>query len=74
MAIYCDHPAAAKCTHTLQACAPYCKLAPENETKKSYSVLPVSCILNGDFMIAGGGRFWALLLSQEQKIYSQMQY
>ena len=53
--------------------APSFTLAPENETK-SYSVLPVSCILNGAFMIPGGGRFWALLSPQEQKIYSQMQY
>jgi hypothetical protein len=52
--------------------APSFTLAPENETK-SYSVLPVSCILNGAFMIPGDGRFWALLSPQEQQIYSQMQ-
>lgn len=53
--------------------APSFTLAPQNETK-SYSVLPVSCIINGAFMIPGGGRFWALLSPQEQKIYSQMKY
>jgi hypothetical protein len=53
--------------------APSFTLAPENETK-SYSVLPVSCILNGAFMIPGGGRFWALLSPLEQKIYSKMKY
>ena len=52
--------------------APSFTLASQNETK-SY-ILPVSCILNGAFMIPGGGRFWALLSPQEQKIYSQMQY
>ena len=36
--------------------APSFTLAPQNETK-SYSVLPVSCIINGAFMIPGGGRF-----------------
>ena len=48
---------------------PSFKLTP-NEHTKSYSILPISCIVNGAFMVPGGGRFWALLSPKEHKRYA----
>ena len=48
---------------------PSFKLAP-NENTKSYSILPISCIVNGALIVPGGGRFWALLSPKEHKRYA----
>lgn len=47
-------------------------LAPEHITT-SYSVLPVSCVCNGAFMVpTAGNRFWVLLSPLESKNYNNM--
>ncbi len=48
---------------------PSFKLTP-NEHTKSYSILSISCILNGALMVPGGGRFCAFLSPQEHKRYA----
>ena len=53
------------------ALMPSFTLSPE-EQKKSYSVLPAHCILNGALMVQASTRYWAVLSPLEQQMYTSL--